>query len=484
MQTTDFKTGIWGKSWDDVFSDDSKDIQGVANLTSEGVFLDIPFGSILGDEGVFVFGQEPEPTTADYLYGFTQKGDHLVIVDAVSSGLTMSMPGGRSQRILGQWLLCGKETFNPAVGIERISLRMRGLREWASTAPFSMGIDSSTGTFRSLEYDYENRDSYNHVLFKSEDIEVELYHVFTTSSLTVKGFGIEHDCEIAVTLASTLSLSDALDKVIALSRFLTLSQGYLAEAEEIRFGFEDNDSSIKCYGPLLSCVAPSEESMRRSPIHMESIADELQGVLGKCLDFDDELQEPIALLSSLLSNTWRMPIDLRFIAASQCLEALSKIGSNMDSIPLEEYSRFRGAIKQIEDAPLRKWLVDKTSSNEKGQSRLLGELLQKYPIMVEKFIGDAKAFVETQTACRNAYTHRNSKRNRKHVLKGEGLYLHTETVMLLCYVVLWSNLGVSEEKVISLIETSHYKNGVLHRLKGVYSRDEIAGKPTVDGSVR
>ena len=49
-----------------------------------------------------------------------------------------------------------------------------------------------------------------------------------------------------------------------------------------------------------------------------------------------------------------------------------------------------------------------------------------------------------------------------------GAFVKAMAVMLLCYVVLWSNLGVSEEKVSSLIETSHYKNGVLHRLKGVY----------------
>lgn len=477
MQTTDFKTGIWGKSWDDVFSDDSKDIQGVANLTSEGVFLDIPFGSILGDEGVFIFGQEAEPTTADCLYGFTQKGEHLVIVDAVSSGLSMSMPGSRSQRILGQWLLCGRDQFDPAAGIERINLRMRGLREWASSAPFSVGIDSSTGVFRSLEYDYENRDSYNHVLFKSEDIEVELYHVFTTSSLTVKGFGVEHDCEIAITTNGALGFSEALDKVIALSRFLTLSQGYLAEVEEIRFGFEGYDGSVKCYGPLLSCAAPSEESIRRSPFHMESMVDELQGVLGKCLDGDDELREPIALLSSLLSNTWRMPIDLRYLASAQCLEALSKIGVDTNSIAPELHRQYRETIKEsVGDADLREWLISKTSSNNKGQDRLIKELLARYPKTVEKFIGDEKAFAKMNTACRNAYTHRGGGRGPS-VLSGEELYLHTEAVTLLCLIVLWSKLGVPEEKTVSCIESSHFKNGVLHRLKGLYvdsSKDKLS----------
>ncbi len=477
MDCTDYKTALWGFSWEDIYEGNDCIEQGVANLTEDGITLEIPFGELLGSRGVVVVGAPAKPSDVDYLYGFSQSGDHLVLKNASLAGMSTSYPGGSSQMINAQHLFAARSQFDPNANVELLYLTLEGLSEWVREMPFVTEWGTNPSEFHAIKYDYENKDAYNRTLLDDSDRTIELFHVFSVSSLSADGVGIKHNCQLKVSFKNVTSFESAMKTASRLSQFLSYCLGYYAEIKELRFMFSGSESLVKCHSRFLRGPKPSCKAKQRIPIHLNDIEDVIEGALSHWLDMERGASEACSITTSLLTQGWNLPIDLRFIAAAQALEALSKTGTNISAMPAEEHERLRDIVKSsVTDTEARKWISGRMPGNAKGQKTLLKELFSRNQELLNWLLEDEAQFLAQHIAARNYYTHRhNDSATGNAPLEGEGLFWHTEIVLLINYGIIGSMLGLNANRFTICLKKSAYKESVVRKAREVYAASEQRG---------
>ena len=477
MDCTDYKTALWGFSWEDIYEESDCIEQGVANLTEDGITLEIPFGELLGSRGVVVVGASAKPSDVDYLYGFSQSGDHLVLKNASLAGMSTSYPGGTSQVINAQHLFAGRSQFDPNANIELIYMTLEGLSEWVREMPFVTEWGTNPSEFHAIKYDYENKDSYNRTLLDDSDRTIELFHAFSVSPLNADGVGIKHNCQLKVSFKKATSFENAMKTASGLSQFLSYCLGYYAEIKELCLMFSGSESLVKCHSRFLRGFEPSREAKQRIPLHLNDIEDVIDGALSYWLDMGRGASEACSITTSLLTQNWDLPIDLRFVAAAQALEALSKIGTDVSALPAEEYESLKDIVKSsVADTEARKWISDRMPGNTKGQKSLLKDLFSRNQELLNWLIEDESKFLAQHIAARNYYTHRNNDSTIGNApLEGESLFWHTEIVLLINYGFIGSALGLKTNSFTGCLEKSRYKESVVRKAREVYAASEHRG---------
>lgn len=138
MEDVEFKTAIWGLSWEEALR--QKAPQGTASVSDKGVLLEIPFGLLLSNPGNVVLGRTTSPECADALYGITQDGYRIVLEDARSCGSSESSIGGKRQTIRARHLFAreGIETFDIEAPVTKVAVELKGLKEWYGKPAFEV----------------------------------------------------------------------------------------------------------------------------------------------------------------------------------------------------------------------------------------------------------------------------------------------------------------------------------------------------------
>lgn len=464
MDSTNYETGLWGLSWDDAFGDDG--IQGVANLTEDGIRLDIPFGSIFDDTGTMKIGSNKQPLRADYLYGYLRDGKFAVLRNAFSLGSTRSFPGADRQTVSADCMLVGKGRFNPNSRVTSAKIGLYGLRDWVGKLPFSMNFDSESTRYRSTVFDSDNIEKYKSVLLDNQNMKVVVDHSCNASWINVAGQTIKHDCNLLIDFKSDTTLDDVFEVVGSMSTFLSFCTGTYAEVLSAELFLEESTDPISCHA-LFVKTPKKTELLKEVRFPLSSLENEIGGMLDYWLNPPEDLIEPINILVSLEADTARIPLDMKFLIAAQTLEAISKVEVEMNSIPESDYERYRKILlDSVEDADVKRWISERFPGNTKGQTRLLRELLERNEKNLSWLIPDRKAFLTDHVIARNRYTHR--KKTEK-ALSGKELYWHTEAVKLLCVCLVSFFVGMDEALVISQLKKIGSKQYAIGKIKDMYA---------------
>lgn len=470
MKDTKYGVAMWAKSWDEVFKSNSP--QGTANLVDNRIALEIPFGRMLGNEGMERVGQEQEPTQVDWLYGFSQDGYYLALKNAYSNGTSSHIPGGDHQHIGARYLFAGRNKFNPEATVTKAIVSYTGLEEWVAKTPFRALYAVETGKLVSIEYDLEHEDSYNSVLLDDGEHLIEVHHTYTYrhGAIDVKGVEVSHGCNIEIDFKHGCAFDDAVSAITSISRFLTICLGFGAEIKEIALKFGEEGPYTKCHSSFFRYSEPSKSDSLWIPFSLPVIEDGIQDYLGAWMRAEDDLLEASNVFASLITNNWEMPLDLKFLAASQALEALSRVGTNLLSMPQQQYDEYKETILEaVKGTDAGKWLAGCFPGNRKGQGRLLRELLERHQVLFEWFVGDKKGFLNNQAGARNHYAHRKPTSKGHAPLRGEELYWHTECVLFLAHGIIWSNLGMDEQFFVDSLRKSCYRNYRVLKVRSFYS---------------
>lgn len=461
MKSTEFGAAIWGFDWD-LFPADTA-IQGTANLSDDGIYLDIPFGCLLWSGGIVI----PEracrpPEEVDYLYGFTQTGDWLVLKDCFPTSSTTSFPGGKRQRICANFLFSSKERFDPTAKIEEMEIGITGFAEWYGETPLYETIDADTMWFKSVEFDSEKSKAMNEILFEDESYALTVKHAYSASSVKVGGFTFSHESYLKVTLKNKKSFEEMLQLVVALQDFFVLSMGFFGEIEFLRLKCEGVNKQVNCYGCFYKGKEPTKRQLQEMPFPRRRIRGSEAEVFESLLHADRDLSEAINLASSLIGRNWDIPFSLEALASSQCLEVLSRIGVELNSIDPDDYSRIVQTIKDsVVDKDALKWISERMPGNRKGQQRLLSELVGRHQSAFEWAVSDVKKYVTTQVALRNSLTHVRNDEERGF----DDQYWCAKATVLIALFIIWEMLGLASTDIINAFEESRYMDHVLGELK-------------------
>lgn len=275
------------------------------------------------------------------------------------------------------------------------------------------------------------------MIVDNDDMILEVVHQAETTGAGRAGYSIHHDCKLLAKLKWYLVLDDAVCLTNTIAKFFTFCFGFMAKIKELKLRFEGCKSPAFCHGSFPKGSPSTASDLSDIPFGLNTIESSIEEYISHWLYPDDNLRSARDMIVSLMTYPWEMPIDLRFIAASQALEALTRVNNNPQAVPADEYNRYVKTIKEsITNQKALKWITHRMPGNSKGQQRMLSEFLETHAVFAKWLIGDTDPFIKRHIDLRNGYTHRSIPDNHLDTAHYEMLYRHTECVPLLCYGVI------------------------------------------------
>lgn len=477
MNGRTFATALWADSWEKTLHAEDACVQGDVSFDEgKGVVLDIPFGEILAGRNAIVLGGSKLPDRLDWLYGFSQEGHRLALSEAVAEATPMSIPGTSRQVVRGSRLFYSKDDFDPTEAVTKVILEIKGFAEWLGISPIRTGFSVGEKTpFFSLEADLGRVG--NQVLLEEGGLKIAVSHEIITNGSSELGYSVGHRCYLEIELEQPKELSDVEGLAYQVADFFSFCFGFHGEVVEALFRFGDASPAC-CLVPLVKGSSPKTIHAHRMVLPYREIRDDLSLLLAAWIEEGSDLCSPASLLTTLMTKNWVLPVDLKFIAAAQLLEALSRVGADLESMSGEDYEVCKHALKKalasIEDRHIAGLLSERVRvGNIKGQNRLLNELVKRHCSAARFVFGDPTAFIERHIRLRNGITHREGGL----VTANEDLYWHTEAVLIFSYCVVGELLGVSDGKIERRMKESFYRYGSIQKCRELYPKkaDESAG---------
>lgn len=470
MEDKHFKTALWGFSWEEVLKESGICEQGTAKLENDRISLDIPFGQILADNSFYSLRSDnAKPEEAEYLYGFTQDGWYLALANARSAGTGESFPGGPHQHVHATEILASKDRFDPCRQVKEVQVYMLGLREWYGKAPYSAHHYHDN---RKTVYKLNMKDgkAQNAVLYECDQYLIRICHHIAQSPVDTEGFHVDHDCIAHIAFKEPVVRKTAEATMVRFSDFISLCVGFDAQITRIEYDIVGGSMPVFSYIPLVVGAKPTQWQLAMVPLRYRDLESNISESIELWLNADEHFTEIGHLLCSLLFNSWKLPLDLKFTGASQVLESLSKYKADASALPEGQHQQYCERLNElydtIDDQELQKWAKERMPGNTKGQGRFLKELLEKHSAISDWLMPNRAAFVRAQIGSRNYYAHRH---NNNGALKGAQLYWHTEGVLLFCYAAVTELAGVSVDRIMNGIRESDSMSRTAAKMRDLYS---------------
>lgn len=422
---------------------------------ARGVELEIPLGSLLGDE-LMPFDSRDE--RAAHAYGITWKYEHIALVDCRSGSSSVHLPGTGHQTINASHLLYSKSSrFDPSAPIAKIELKLQGLIHWYGSSPLeTAGTYDKDGRLVSFSANLA-RESLDEVdLCSYDDYDIALTFRSKISPPSVDGVNIDNSCLVRLLSAEPLPFEETLRLTQRLQSFFSFCAGWYAEIEELYFTNSLNER-YECIARFLDNPKQLKAAdYTQMPFSYKRVSENLPEVMKRWLGAEGDLLGAINVLVPLSLRGNVQNVDLMFLAAAQALEALARDGREHKEMPEEEYGkRVSEAVSQIVDRNLAEWVEGKLSlGNFVSQRQLLKGLYRDIGPFAKKVFPDRDKFINRHIALRNDVTHRNPSTAS---IDGDDLYYHTNGVMLLCHAAVMLKLGICPDEIDDLMEKSMFR---------------------------
>ena len=149
-------------------------------------------------------------------------------------------------------------------------------------------------------------------------------------------------------------------------------------------------------------------------------------------------------------------VDLKFLAAAQALEALARDGKDIHELSQDDYdARVKLIADSVADKEVAEWAKRKLSSaNFMSQRKLIRELYDEIGDFAKALFPKKEKFISRHIDLRNDLTHRNPDAA---TIDKDGMFYHMNGVVLLCYAAIAVKLGISQERVASLMKESNFR---------------------------
>jgi hypothetical protein len=424
----------------------------------DGFSLEIPFG-FLGEMTHFV-NRVNQSERAPIVHGILRNGKTATLVDAAMTGMSMNFPGaGREEHISLLGFISDTESVaNPLV--DRLQVTYSHLRDWVVWHPAESKYRVE-GDRLGLSVDYHYEKPADTELVAGDGWQLLLGHTASVPVPSVKGFHLKHDCTLTLELDEPLGFDDLEDRFLApLWLFLSFCLDRSTHTRELKIRQAGQDGWLEV-GRAQGKTAPFEDIVMEPfmLLSMRQLAERTSEVLGRWFGFEGDERRAISLLVGLNSDR-SVPSDLRFLAAAQALEAMSRVDAKEQELDDEEFARRLGAVTDsVADKKVREWAERKLRhANSRNTAELLNDLARDVGEYVDVLAPGRQQFFDDIRDSRNFYTHRDDRRAAR-VLEGDELYVLTQGMICLLKAAVLRRLGFSQESTRSLMDDCQ---GCLH----------------------
>lgn len=417
----------------------------------EGFRLQIPFG-FLGEMSHFV-GRVNESEQAPIVHGLLRNGKTVTLVDAVMTNMNMSFPGAGSEehKALRGFIGGVACTANPRV--DRVRLSYSHLRDWVvwhpSDSAHPVKNDQLGG---SVDYHYETPDDIE--LAAGDGWRMLLTHTAKLAFPSVRGFHLEHDCALTLEMKEPLGFDEMSTRFLSpIWLFLSFCLDRTINETDVKVRLAGEEQWLDV--GKAQAVSPSSDEVIMEPfmlLPMPRLGDRASQVLTRWMDLEGDERRAISLLVGLTGER-SVPSDLKFLAAAQALEAMSRADANEHELDGDEFRRRVGVIlESVTDKKVRAWADRKLKhANQRPSADLLRDLASAVGEYVDTLAPDRERFFEDIRNNRNFYTHRDDSRVER-VLEGAELYVLTQGILCFLKAAVLRKLDFSPEDTKSLMD--------------------------------
>lgn len=284
--------------------------------------------------------------------------------------------------------------------------------------------------------------------------KIKLSHKADMTLPSVKGFSLTHNCFLTLELDSPLQFDKVEERFLTpIWQFLSFCidrKTHIHELKVLSFG----QTSWLEVGKSQGKSAISEDFLMEPYmlLSMQQLSGRTAEILCRWLEFKGDEQRAISLLVGINNDRGSFYSDLRFLAAAQALEAMSRVDANENELNQDEFlRRLSVVLNSIECNKVRKWAERKLKySNSRSASDLLQNLVDNIGEYVNTLAPDRKQFLSDIRDNRNFYTHRDDRRATR-ILEGNELYVLTQGLLCILKATVLRRLGFSSEETHRLM---------------------------------
>lgn len=458
MLDKEWSEGIWDTNWGALFHGDQY-VQGSCEFSSTtGAILTFPFGDIsesrlIAESGVFF--STGEEKRYPYLYGFTQDGFYLALLDALSDGVARRIPGGTKETLRSSIVLEAKGQFDPFASVVELRVEVNQLAEWlhCTYSPringrvIEVDLDTPSITIpilNTLRLCGEVRIGLNPVKQAQRALNVSTYcYVYMRYSLGAPLLKVLHE---------------DLGRLRSLFSFL-FARRALVDSLAAKFADEDNWVNVYMSSPVeIVGNGRLDPAVAFSSLHKEG----LLKLSNRWFSLDGDGYRASQVLTSLLSK-WEMPFDLKQVAASTMLESLMR--ANADRLYSdEELNELVAPVVDASDPEIRDRLRGILNLLKfESYNMLLERARTEGAPWIDRLIPKWSQFKRMQHEMRNTGAH------GKIAMADFDLQVdHYYASIVIAYIVLMRRLGLSAE-VVDEFEKSTFLNYARERITQRYS---------------
>lgn len=481
MDSKTIPAAIWTTDLDELTSGEglNADLVGMLEFNGREIKLDIPIGCLLDwpqerINGGYVQCHTTGGLHADAAYGYSQRGDWLVLRDVYSPGPSESIPGFQSQVLFASSLLSARRPLKPNPVVTGVGVMIPGLREWVGKPSGKETITiGSDGKRKAIQFDFKTDDVEQITLFEDEQVRITIEFLSTRKGGPIPSysFEFESDCFLDIQfLQGECLLDEAIEQWVTRTiDFVCFCTGFKYSISKLWF---TTDEGVRgdYYAPFLGMTGhPSSVQLMRMPLPLRSIECSVSDFLSRWYDFEGYAYNSSKLLVSLMDD-WKMPLDMVFLATAQCFEAASRIGVDDAEISEED---LKGRIQKIKSSNLSSRMKDWTCyklryARWKTANRLADDLLERLGPVVSFVVPDVDRFKSDHRKQRDSLTHRRSLGGQES-LTSEELYWHMGAVRTLSYASIAIALGIDEVFFIERLRQSGYLGNEIGHSRRMYS---------------
>jgi len=416
----------------------------------EGFRLSIPFGHLggMGEMARCLKDLSPIPLA----HGLLRDGKYVTLAGVMLTGMTMNMPGAASEVYRSSLGFIGDSVLEGLPLVDRASITYSHLRDWVVDHPIQVTHRLREVPGKGADYSYESPGPVR--IAEGDGWQLSLAHTAALPFPSASGFTLTHDCCLTLALNQPHTYHAlAVSYLTPLSDFLSFCLDRSVGAAALDIGLAGERARRFDVG--VRQIADLETGEIVTPPFMLIGRPQFGARLGCALDtwlrFGGDERRATSILASLLGDR-RLPLDLKFLASAQALEALTRIEARESELDDDEFNRRRRIVHEsISDAKVQKWADRKLEySNARAANELLSDLLNHIGDYAARLVEDQDRFIGDIRENRNFYTHRDDRRAQR-VLEGEELYTLTEGVLLLLKAAVLRRLDFTPEETAQIM---------------------------------
>ena len=373
----------------------------------------------------------------DVINGFTICGKSITLLNNISIGFSMNMPGTVINKYRSKFMIIGNEyTSIDECILSSISCSYTNLSEWIGISGFNL---EHSKKHTCIDYSYPEE-----MIYELDDYTLKINYTLK-NKYNLDEINMKQYINIVFEGLLDCDLDSALGIIYDFSRFLTLCIGQKISPYNIK-AKDKNGKEVEIKINGVEEISDKKVNNHEMLIPFKFIKENFKECLTNWNDKKEKLSPVIDYVVDSHSKVFHIP--LSFIKLVQATETFSRRMRNNCKIDESEHNKkFEYIIERIDNDEYKEWLIEKLRySNEPSLSNRLKEILKEVDFIISLNSGERKKVVKKIVDTRNYYTHFDESKKDLIMTTEELIYI-SKYILVILKVLIMKELGLDEASI-------------------------------------